>query len=330
MTILVTGGAGYIGSHAVRKLKSAGYETLVFDNLIYGHREFVDEEELIVGDLADTQLLDRLFSKHDIKAVMHFAAFAYVGESVQTPSKYYRNNVVHTINLLDSMVKYDVRYMIFSSSCATYGEPQKIPITEEHELNPINPYGRSKFMVEKILQDYERAYGLRSIILRYFNAAGADPDGRVGEDHDPETHLIPLVLDAAMGRLDNIKVFGIDYDTVDGTCRRDYIHVNDLADAHVQSLDFLRYEDRSEIFNLGNGNGFSVNQVIETAKRVTGRNIAVKEVGRRPGDPAVLVGSSEKIESALGWKPRFYRLEDIIQSAWAWHTCRFGKLFELK
>ena len=330
MTILITGGAGYIGSHAVRKLKGAGYNTLVLDNLIYGHREFVNEEELIVGDLADTKLLARLFSKCEIKAVMHFAAFAYVGESVQEPSKYYRNNVANTINLLDAMVKYDVRHMIFSSTCATYGEPQKIPITEEHEQNPINPYGRSKFMVEKILQDYERAYGLRSITLRYFNAAGADPEGRIGEDHNPETHLIPLVLDVAMGRLDNIKVFGIDYDTVDGTCNRDYIHVNDLADAHVQSLDYLRYEDRSEIFNLGNGNGFSVNQVIETAKRVTGRNITVKEVGRRPGDPAVLVGSSGKIESALGWKPRFYKLEDIIQTAWTWHTCRFGKLFELQ
>ena len=330
MTILITGGAGYIGSHAVRKLKGAGYNTLVLDNLIYGHREFVNEEELIVGDLADTKLLARLFSKCEIKAVMHFAAFAYVGESVQEPSKYYRNNVANTINLLDAMVKYDVRHMIFSSTCATYGEPQKIPITEEHEQNPINPYGRSKFMVEKILQDYERAYGLRSITLRYFNAAGADPEGRIGEDHDPETHLIPLVLDVAMGRLDNIKVFGIDYDTVDGTCNRDYIHVNDLADAHVQSLDYLRYEDRSEIFNLGNGNGFSVNQVIETAKRVTGRNITVKEVGRRPGDPAVLVGSSGKIESVLGWKPRFYKLEDIIQTAWTWHTCRFGKLFELQ
>ena len=330
MTILVTGGAGYIGSHAVRKLKGAGYSTLVLDNLIYGHREFVNEEELIVGDLADTQLLARLFSKYDIKAVMHFAAFAYVGESVQEPSKYYRNNVAHTINLLDAMVKYDVRHIIFSSTCATYGEPRKIPITEEHEQNPINPYGRSKFMVEKILEDYERAYGLRSIILRYFNAAGADPEGRIGEDHDPETHLIPLVLDVAMGRLDNIKVFGTDYDTMDGTCNRDYIHVNDLADAHVQSLDYLKHEDRSEIFNLGNGNGFSVSQVIETAKRVTGRNIAVKEVGRRPGDPAVLVGSSGKIVRVLGWKPRFYKLEDIIQTAWTWHTSRFGRLFELK
>jgi UDP-glucose 4-epimerase len=328
MTILVTGGAGYIGSHAVRKLKDAGYSTLVLDNLINGHREFVNEEELIVGDLADTQLLARLFSKYDIEAVMHFAAFAYVGESVQEPSKYYRNNVAHTINLLDSMVKHDVRYIIFSSSCATYGEPQKIPITEGHEQNPINPYGRSKFMVEKILQDYERAYGLRSIILRYFNAAGADPKGEIGEDHDPETHLIPLVLDAAMGRIDNIKVFGTDYDTVDGTCNRDYIHVNDLADAHVQSLDYLRRESRSDIFNLGNGNGFSVNQVIETAKRVTGRDITVKEVDRRPGDPAVLVGSSEKIERVLGWKPHFYKIEDIIRTAWAWHTCRFGRLFE--
>ena len=207
MTILIAGGAGYIGSHAVRKLKDAGYRTLVLDNLTYGHREFVNEEELIVGDLADTELLARLFSKHKIKAVMHFAAFAYVGESVQKPSKYYRNNVVNTINLLDAMVKHDVRHIIFSSTCATYGEPQEIPITEAHEQNPINPYGRSKFMVETILKDYESAYGLRSIILRYFNAAGADPEGKIGEDHDPETHLIPLVLDAAMGRRDNIKRF---------------------------------------------------------------------------------------------------------------------------
>ncbi|ACF12520.1 UDP-glucose 4-epimerase [Chloroherpeton thalassium ATCC 35110] len=325
MTVLITGGAGYIGSHAVRRLKQAGYKTLVLDNLVYGHSEFVEADELIIGDLENTKLLNQVFSKHKIQAVMHFAAYAYVGESVQNPAKYYRNNVASTLNLLDAMLAYKVKKFIFSSTCATYGEPDEIPITETHPQRPINPYGQSKLMVEKILDDYDHAYDLRSVRLRYFNAAGADPDGGIGEDHDPETHLIPLVLDAALERRAHISMFGTDYDTPDGTCVRDYIHVTDLAEAHVLGLKYLENGGKTDFFNLGNGNGFSVKEVIETARKITGKEIPAKIAPRRPGDPASLVGSSEKIKSALGWKPQFPDLPAIIETAWQWHKTRFGR-----
>jgi UDP-glucose 4-epimerase len=322
-TILVTGGAGYIGSHAVRQLKRAGYTTIVLDNLVFGHREFADPQELIVGDLSDKELLDKVFSENRIDAVMHFAAYAYVGESVENPSKYYRNNVVGTINLLDAMTGYNVKHFIFSSTCATYGEPVEIPMTEKHPQAPINPYGQTKLMVEKILRDYDTAYGLKSVCLRYFNAAGADPDGGIGEDHNPETHLIPLVLDAAAGIRPIITVFGRDYPTSDGTCIRDYIHVTDLADAHLLALNYLKEKNQSDVFNLGNGNGFSVDQVIETSRAITGKHIPVVYGARRAGDPAVLIGSSEKAAQVLGWKPQFDDLQKIISTAWNWHRQRF-------
>lgn len=321
--ILVTGGAGYIGSHAVRRLKKAGFRTIVLDNLVFGHREFVEPAELVVGDLSNISLLNKIFSDNNIEAVMHFAAYAYVGESVQNPSKYYHNNVGCTLSLLDAMVAHNVKKFVFSSTCATYGEPVAIPMTESHPQSPINPYGQTKLMVEKILRDYDTAYGLKSVCLRYFNAAGADPDGGIGEDHTPETHLIPLVLDAAVGIRPSITVFGHDYPTSDGTCIRDYIHVTDLADAHVLSLKYISEKNQSDFFNLGNGNGFSVDQVITAAEKITGRTIPVIRGERRAGDPAVLIGSSEKAHQTLGWQPKFNDLDRIISTAWQWHQSRF-------
>ncbi len=324
MKVLVTGGAGYIGAHAVRELKKAGDEVVIFDNLIYGHRELAQGERLIVGELENTALLRDVFAEHKFDAVMHFAAFAYVGESVENPSKYYRNNVAATLNLLDAMREAKVNRFIFSSTCATYGEPKEIPIPESHPQNPINPYGASKAMVERILQDYAVAYGLKFVALRYFNAAGADESGEIGEDHNPETHLIPLVLDAALGRRKHITIYGTDYDTPDGTCIRDYIHVTDLANAHVLGLKYLNEGGASDVFNLGNGNGFSVREVIDTARKVTGREIPVVEGARRAGDPAKLIGSAEKAKRVLGWKPKFNHLETIISTAWKWHQKRFA------
>jgi UDP-glucose 4-epimerase len=323
MTVLVTGGAGYIGSHAVRALKKSGFKTLVLDNLIYGHAEFVEPDELIKGDLADVELLDRVFQSNKIEAVLHFAAYAYVGESVSNPSKYYHNNVGCTLNLLDAMVKYHVNHIIFSSTCASYGEPIHIPIDERHPQQPINPYGRSKLMVEQILEDYDRAYMIKSVRLRYFNAAGADTDGGIGEDHNPETHLIPLILDVAINNRPHISIFGTDYDTPDGTCIRDYIHVSDLAEAHVLALKYLQNGGETDYFNLGNGNGFSVKEVIDVARKVTGKEIPAVYADRRPGDPGELVGSSKKIKEVLGWSPKFANLETIIQTAWQWHKTRF-------
>ncbi|HEY9778761.1 MAG TPA: UDP-glucose 4-epimerase GalE, partial [Leptolyngbyaceae cyanobacterium] len=273
-TILVTGGAGYIGSHAVLALKRAGYGVVVLDNLVYGHRELVEQVlqvELIVGDTNDRPLLDELFAKHNIAAVMHFSAYAYVGESVTDPIKYYRNNVVGTLTLLEAMLAASVKSFVFSSTCATYGVPKTVPIPEDHPQSPINPYGMTKLMVERILADFDVAYGLKSVCFRYFNAAGADPTGLLGEDHNPETHLIPLVLMAAMGKRESVSIFGTDYPTPDGTCIRDYIHVTDLADAHILGVEYLLQGGDSTFFNLGNGNGFSVKQVIDTAKTVTGR-----------------------------------------------------------
>jgi UDP-glucose 4-epimerase len=329
MKVLVTGGAGYIGAHAVRELKKAGDEVVVFDNLIYGHRELAQGARLIIGELENVALLREVFAEHQFDAVMHFAAFAYVGESVENPAKYYRNNVVATLNLLDAMREAKVNRVIFSSTCATYGEPKEVPIAESHPQNPINPYGASKVMVERILQDYSVAYGLKYVALRYFNAAGADESGEIGEDHNPETHLIPLVLDAALGKRKHISIYGTDYDTPDGTCIRDYIHVTDLANAHVLGLKYLEKGGASDVFNLGNGNGFSVREVIEAAGRITGRKIPFVEGARRSGDPAKLIGSAEKAMRVLGWKPKFNQLETIIATAWKWHQKRFAPTLEV-
>ncbi|MDI9437870.1 MAG: UDP-glucose 4-epimerase GalE [Euryarchaeota archaeon] len=317
--ILVTGGAGYIGSHVNKELNKQGYETVVLDNLSYGHDDFVKWGILERVDLSNTREIRRIFQDYCLEAVMHFAAFTYVGESVQDPQKYYLNNLRNTLNLLESMLEFDVEKLVFSSTCATYGNPTEIPITEEHPQNPINPYGKGKHMVEQILTDYSSAYGLRCASLRYFNAAGADPEGELGERHDPETHLIPLVLDAASGKREDIKIFGTDYPTDDGTCIRDYIHVTDLADAHIKALKYLEDGGKSDVFNLGNGNGFSVKEVIEEARKVTGRKIKATETDRRPGDPPILVGSSKKAREILKWQPKYDELTRIIKTAWEWH-----------
>lgn len=323
--ILVTGGAGYIGSHSVLALQRSGYEAIILDNLVYGHQDLVEnvlQAKLIVGDMNDRPLLDHLFATHDIDAVMHFAAYAYVGESTIRPDKYYRNNVVGTLTLLEAMLAASVDKIVFSSTCATYGQAQIIPIPENHPQAPINPYGASKLMVEKILQDFNAAFGLKSVTFRYFNASGADPSGMLGEDHTPETHLIPLVLLSALGQRDSISIFGNDYPTPDGTCIRDYIHVSDLAQAHVLGLKYLLEGGETEVFNLGNGNGFSVKQVIDTAQQVTGREILSVECPRRFGDPPVLVGSSDKARKILGWHPQYEDLALILGHAWQWHQKR--------
>lgn len=326
-TILVTGGAGYIGSHAVLALKAAGYRVVVLDNLAYGHRDLLDrvlDVEYVIGDTSDRPLLDRLFQTHDIAAVMHFAAYIFVGESVTDPAKYYHNNVVGTLTLLEAMQAAQVNTFVFSSTCATYGIPQFMPLTEDHPQHPINPYGHSKLIVEQMLADFDVAYGVKSVCFRYFNAAGADPEGRLGEDHNPETHLIPLILQAALGIRDSIAIFGTDYDTPDGTCVRDYIHVCDLAQAHVLGLQYLLDGGDSQAFNLGNGNGFSVKETIEVAKEITQRNIPVKLGQRRAGDSPILVGSSDKARQMLGWNPQYSDLRDIVAHAWQWHQKRHG------
>lgn len=317
--VFVVGGAGYIGSHTNKLLNAAGYETVVFDNLSTGHRRLARWGEFFKGDLARPADLARCFKKYKISAVMHFSAFAYVGESVTDPARYYRNNVANTLNLLDAMRAAGVDKFIFSSSCAVYGAPASLPMRESLPFNPVSPYGRTKKMVEDILADYGAAYGLKYIALRYFNAAGADPAGETGELHDPETHLIPLVLDAAAGRRGEIKVFGGDYKTPDGTCVRDYIHVADLAQAHLLALKRLEKGGASRGYNLGNGKGFSVLEVIKAAEKVTGRKIPVAMAPRRAGDPAALVASSALIRRELGWKPRYADLETIIEHAWMWH-----------
>jgi UDP-glucose 4-epimerase len=271
------------------------------------------------GDIGDQLRLETVMRKYNPAAVMHFAAYAYVGESVENPAKYYHNNVAGTLSLLASMRKCNIDKIIFSSTCATYGMPEQIPIPERHPQNPINPYGRSKLIIEWIFQDFAAAYDLKFVSLRYFNAAGADPDAEIGEDHNPETHLIPLVLDVALGRRNRLEIFGTDYDTPDGTCIRDYIHVSDLADAHLMALAYLNEGGQSDIFNLGNGNGFSVREVIATATRVTGCDIPCIESGRRPGDPPILIGGSDKIRNGLGWSPVYNSLDAIIETAWRWH-----------
>ena len=319
MAILVCGGAGYIGSHINKRLNKEGYDTVVFDNLVYGHREAVKWGEFIKGDLANLTDIETVFQKHPIDAVFHFAAYAYVGESVEDPEKYYYNNVANTLNLLKVMRKYGCNRVIFSSTCATYGEPDHVPITEDMPQNPINPYGMTKLTVERIFRDYQKAYGLQFAVLRYFNAAGADPEGELGESHDPETHIIPLVLDAASGKREDIKVFGTDYDTPDGSCIRDYIHVSDLADAHLLALHYLEEGNPGDFFNLGNSIGTSVLEVVESVRQVTGKEFTVTLAGRRLGDPAKLVGSSEKARRVLGWKPQYGDIDTIVRHAWNWH-----------
>jgi UDP-glucose 4-epimerase len=320
--ILVTGGAGYIGSHYVLYERARGTEVVVLDNLVYGHREAVLDAPLVEGEMGDRATLDRLFTEYPIDAVVHFAAFAYVRESVTKPEKYYRNNVVATLNLLDAMRDHGVGHFIFSSSCATYGNPEYVPMDERHPQNPINPYGESKFICEKIMQAYDRAHGLRFTALRYFNAAGADPEGRIGESHDPETHLIPLILQAAQGKRDAVTVFGTDYDTPDGTCIRDYIHILDLAQAHSLALERLRSGAESAFYNLGTETGHSVQEVIRVCEQVSGRPVPVKHGPRREGDPPRLVASAAKAKAALGWSPRYTELSETIETAWQWEENR--------
>jgi UDP-glucose-4-epimerase GalE len=317
--VLVTGGAGYIGSHACKALAAAGYHPIAYDNLSYGHRRAVQWGPLVVGDLADTALVRRTIREHEVTACLHFAAFTYVGESVTDPRKYFRNNVVNTLGLLDSLVEAGVRRMVFSSTCATYGDPQYMPLDEAHPQHPVNPYGESKLMVERMLHWYGRAYGLNWSALRYFNASGADPEGRIGEDHDPETHLIPLVLQAAAGERSHVSIFGADYPTPDGTAIRDYIHVDDLAEAHVLALAHLEKGGDSLALNLGTGSGHSVRAVIESVERVTGLAVPVRSAPRREGDPAVLVAQPDRARAVLGWQPHRHDIDDIVATAWTWH-----------
>jgi UDP-glucose 4-epimerase len=324
MAILITGGAGYIGSVTTELLRARGERVVVLDNLSRGHRDAVAPEvPFYEGNAGNRELIARVVQEHDVDACIHFAAFAYVGESVSDPALYYENNVAQGIRLLGALVQAEVRQIVFSSTCATYGEPQRIPIDEQHPQLPTNPYGWSKLFIERIMSDYDRSYGLKFVALRYFNAAGATPER--GERHDPETHLIPLVLQAANGESDRVAVFGNDYPTRDGTCVRDYIHVSDLAQAHAQSLDYLRARNSSIALNLGNGQGYSVLEVVETAREVTGRPIAIEMQERRAGDPSHLVADASKAAAVLGWKPQRPQLAEIISSAWKWHTKRHEK-----
>jgi UDP-glucose 4-epimerase len=318
MKILVVGGAGYIGSHMVKILADQGHSVVTLDNFSTGYEDAILAGDLIKADLAEIDQIDKIFSENEFDSVMHFASYIQVGESVSEPSKYYRNNFSHTQNLLDVMVKYGVNNFIFSSTAAIFGEPDYVPIDESHTKNPANPYGRSKWMVEQLLQDYERAYGLRSISLRYFNAAGAHPDTILGERHEPETHLIPLILQAASGRRDDIKVFGSDFDTHDGTCVRDYIHIMDLCDAHILAMQKLTAGSGTTAYNLGNDNGFSVQEVIDVAKKVTGCDIKIIYTDRRDGDTERLIADSRLAKKELGWEPRCNDLSEIIHHAWLW------------
>ncbi|MCM3124195.1 MULTISPECIES: UDP-glucose 4-epimerase GalE [unclassified Mesobacillus] len=319
MAVLVTGGAGYIGSHTVLELLKRGEEVVVIDHLLKGHKEAVlSEAKFFEGDIRDSEFLDQIFMENQIDAVIHFAADSLVGESVKDPLKYYDNNVGGAISLLKAMTKHNVKKIVFSSTAAVYGEPDLISIKETIPANPTNPYGETKLAIEKMLKWAEQAYGIQHVVLRYFNVAGADLDRKLGEDHQPETHLIPIILQVALGKREKIMIFGDDYDTPDGTCIRDYIHVTDLADAHILAIKRLREDESSSIYNLGNGNGFSVREVIEISRQVTGKAIPAEVAPRREGDPGRLVASSEKAARELGWEPKYSALETMIESAWKW------------
>ena len=320
MAILVTGGLGYVGSHAVKQLVDRGEQVICLDNLIFGHKQAASGSEVVIGDIGDQKLLRQIFSENKIDSVMHFAAFAAVGESVADPQKYYLNNISKSLAMLQAMLEFDIKMMIFSSSAAAFGESTNALITEDHPQNPTNPYGRSKLMLEHILKEYEHAYGLRSISLRYFNASGADPSGLIGEDHTPEHHLIPLIIQVALGQRPQVNIFGTDWPTPDGTCIRDYIHVADLAQAHLLGLDALRRGKSTTAYNLGNSSGYSVMEVVKMVEKVSGKSVNAIPSDRRPGDPAVLVASAQKISEELGWKPNYPELETIVQSAWNWHS----------
>lgn len=319
MAILVCGGAGYIGSHNVAALLNKGEEVIIVDNLATGHKEAILGGKFYEGDLRDSDFLDKVFLENNIEEVIHFAAFSLVGESMENPFKYYNNNVYGTLNLFEAMNRHNVKKIVFSSTAATYGEPDNIPIEECNKTEPTNAYGETKLAVEKMLKWAERAYGIKHVVLRYFNVAGAHESGKIGEDHSPETHLIPIVLGVALGKREKIMVYGDDYNTKDGTCIRDYIHVMDLAQAHILSLNKLRRDNTSGTYNLGNGEGFSVKEVIEISRKVTGKEIPMEIASRRAGDPAILIASSKKAMEELAWKPKHNSLEEIIASAWNWH-----------
>lgn len=320
MNVLVCGGAGYIGSHTVYELIERGHSVVVVDSLIKGHKAAIhNEAKFYLGDIRDEEFMDRVFRENQIDAVIDFAAFSLVGESVNEPFKYYENNVYGTLKLLEAMERANVKKIVFSSTAATYGEPENDIIVESDNTNPTNPYGETKLTVEKMLKWADNAYGIKFVALRYFNAAGAHTSGKIGEDHNPETHLIPIILQTALGQREKMFIFGDDYDTPDGTCVRDYIHVTDLADAHIKALEKLFKTNKSGIYNLGNGKGFSVKEVIEKAKKVTGKDFKVEIEARRSGDPSTLIASSEKAIKELGWQPKFNTLDKIIETAWNWH-----------
>lgn len=318
--ILVTGGAGYIGSHTVRELRERGMDVVVYDNLSTGHIESIGDTLFVKGDLFDVELLRKTFREYGVDSVIHFAAYSLVGESMVNPAKYYHNNVAGTLALLDAMLAENVKYLVFSSSAATYGDCGDGLITENSPQNPTSVYGQTKLMMEQFMQDYDKAYGMKYVALRYFNAAGAHASGEIGEAHNPESHLIPLILQVSNGKREQINIFGDDYPTHDGTCIRDYIHITDLADAHIKALEYLKNGGKSTYYNLGNGNGFSVKEVIDTVEKVVGSPVKKQVVERRPGDPASLVASSEKIQKELGWKPKYDTLDSIVASAWKWHS----------
>ena len=322
MRVLITGGAGYIGSHTAKRFAADGVEPVAFDNLVTGHRWAARWGPLVVGDLADTDTIRAVLDQYHPEAVIHFAASAYVGESVQHPRQYFRNNVIHSLNLLDAVIDAGVKYVVFSSSCTTYGDPQRLPLAEDHPQHAVSPYGESKLFVEHALRWYSGPYGLRYAALRYFNAAGADPDGEIGEVHDPETHLIPLVIQAALGRRPTLDVYGTDYPTADGTAVRDYVHVADLAEAHVRALRFVMDKDENLQLNLGTGRGYSVREVIAAVERIGGRPVPVRMGPRRAGDPAALVADASAAATCLGWQPRVSDLDTIVSTAWRWHAER--------
>ena len=318
--ILVTGGAGYIGSHTVRELRSRGYDVVVYDNLTTGHIEAVGDAIFVKGDLFDVELLKDTFKKYGVDSVIHFAAYSLVGESMTNPLKYYHNNVAGTLALLEAMVACDVKYLVFSSSAATYGDTGEDIISETSPQKPTSVYGMTKLMMEQLMADFDKAYGLKYVALRYFNAAGAHESGDIGEDHNPESHLIPIIMQVLNGKREKLGIFGDDYPTPDGTCIRDYIHITDLADAHIKALESLKSGASSNAYSLGNGNGFSVKEVVETVEKVVGKPVKREIVPRRAGDPAILVASSDKIKKELGWKPAYDSLEKIVASAWKWHS----------